>query len=414
VLTSKNKIRFALIIVGGLSLLTSFVSLIYMNIMIDRIKQITQKDASLATTANSISILMLDARREEKNFIIYLDTTYIGRTRGIIEHVEANIDNARSIAPEYSTMFDSMTVLISRYGENIELLDEIFHEDPRALTSIQQQIVQYEERLKKTMRKGNADEDSMPSWISDLNVLMASAATKVSTEKLRVLTSLRQSSDALLLLAQDVATLAQIAISEHGDEGVRSGLRAQRNALTIFIITGLILCYFIISLPKRILKPFNKIANVLKALGRGETGVIQPSLNKGDEFEALYKSFQEATHSLREYNVLKTEKISALKRQFDTTIAEVKEAVIVLSRELHVITLNSAAGTLFGLTSDCIGKSVQDIKILQTLYQEHLMGDINKRVEFKKKVKRTDLKAKQLVIIPVINKELKTIILIAQ
>jgi len=200
----------------------------------------------------------------------------------------------------------------------------------------------------------------------------------------------------------------------YGDEGVRSGLRAQRNALTIFIITGLILFYFIISLPKRILKPFNKIANVLKALGRGETGVIQPSLKKGDEFEALYKSFQEATHSLREYNVLKTEKISALKRQFDTTIAEVKEGVIVLSRELHIITLNSAAGTLFGLASDCIGKSVQDIKILQTLYHEHLIQDISKRVEFKKKVKRTDLKAKQLVIIPIINKDLKTIILIAK
>ncbi len=413
-LTSKNKIRFALIIVGGLSLLTSFVSLIYMNIMIDRIKEITNKDASLGTTANSISILMLDARREEKNFIIYLDTTYIERTRDIIQHVTTNIDNARSLAPEYSTIFDSMTILITRYRENLELLDDIFQEDPRALTSIQQQLIRYEENLKKTISKGTAAEDSMPSWVSDLNVLMASAATKVSTEKLRVLTGLRESSEALLLLAQDVAALAQHALSEHGDEGIRSGLRAQRNALTIFIITGLILIYFIISLPKRILRPFNKIVNVLKALGRGETDIIQPSLNKGDEFSALYTSFQEATHSLQEYSVLKTDKIAALKRQFDTTIAEVKEAIIILSKELHVISMNSAASTLFGLTSDCVGKPLEDIKILWSLYQEHLVPDIKKRIEFKKKTRRTDLKAKHLVIIPVINKNLKTIILIAK
>jgi nitrogen fixation/metabolism regulation signal transduction histidine kinase len=411
-LTSKNKIRLALIIVGGLSLLTSFVTLIYMNIMIDRIKTITQRDARLATTAKGISILVLDARREEKNFIIYLDSTYIDRTRDIIQRVETNIDTARSIAPEHAAIFDSMMVLITRYCESIERLEGIFHEDPRALTSIQQQVIRYEERLKQTIGKDRVDEDSVPSWISDLNVLVASAATKASTEKVRVLTDLRESSDILLLLAQDIASLAQSALSKHGDEGIRSGLRAQRNALTIFFITGLVMCYLIIFLPKRILKPFDKIVNALKAIGRGETGIVRPSLTKGDEFESLYMSFQEAIQNLQEYNTLKTEKIVTLRKQFDTAIAEIKEAVIVLSKDLQIITLNSAAITLFDLPGDIIGKTIRDMEVLWKIFDKHLREDIKKRIEFKGKIKRTDLKTKHFLIIPVINNRLKTTLII--
>lgn len=413
-LTSKNKIRFALILVGGLSLLTSFISLIYMNIMITRIKEITQRDASLATTASSISILMLDARREEKNFIIYLDTTYVSRTRNIIQQVETNIGNGRSIAPEYTAMFDSMTILINRYSENIELLDEIFQEDPRALTSIQQQIIRYEERLRKTIGQGTIDEDSIPSWVSDLNVLIASAATKASTEKVRVLTGLRESSDGLLQLAQKVATIAQVSLTEHGDEGVRSGLRAQRNALMIFIITGLVLMYFIITLPQRILKPFDKIVNVLKAIGRGETDVLKPTLSKGDEFEALYTSFKEAIQNLQEYNSLKTEKIVILKKQADTIIDEINEAVIILSRDLDIITMNNAASSMFDLTRDSLGTSVHDNKILARLFKNHIADDITKKIEFKDRIKNTDLKKRKFCILPVASNNLKTLIVIVK
>lgn len=413
-LTSKNKIRFALILVGGLSLLTSFISLIYMNIMINRIKEITQRDASLAITANSISILMLDARREEKNFIIYLDSPYIDRTRGIIKEVEMNIENARSIAPEYTVIFDSMTILITRYSENLESLDEIFQEDPRALTSIQQQIIRYEERLKKTIGQGRVDKDSIPSWVSDLNVLMASATTKASTEKVRVLTGLRESSDGLLQLARQIASIAQVSLTEHGDEGIRSGLKAQRNALTIFIITGLILLYFIVSLPQRILKPFDKIVNVLKAISRGETDVLKPSLNRGDEFEALYTSFKEAIQSLQEYNALKSEKIVMLKKQSDTIIGEIKETIIVLSKDLDIITMNSAAINLFELTKDSIGTSIQDNKILSRLFQDHLSCEITKKIEFKEKIKKTDLKKRTFCILPIISRDLKTIIIIVK
>jgi methyl-accepting chemotaxis protein len=412
VLTSKYKIRFALILVGGLSLLTSFISLIYMNIMIDRIKEITQRDASLASTASSISILMLDARREEKNFIIYLDTTYISRTRDIIQQVETNIENGRKIAPEYAAMFDSMTFLINRYGENIELLDELFQEDPRALTSIQQQIIRYEERLRKTIGQGTIDEDSIPSWVSDLNVLMASAATKASTEKVRVLTGLRESSDGLLQLARKIATIAQVKLAEHGDEGVRSGLRSQRNALTIFIITGLVLMYFIITLPQRILKPFDKIVNVLKAIGRGETEVLKPTLNRGDEFENLYTSFKQAIQNLQEYNALKTEKIIMLKKQSDALIGEIKEAVVVLSKNLDIITMNSAAANAFKLSIDTIGTSLQDHQMLWKLFQPYLKNDITKKVEFKGKICNNDLKRKSFCISPVLHKDLKTILII--
>lgn len=387
-------------LVGIFSLLTSFISLIYMNIMISKIEEITAKDATLAAVSNNISILMLDARREEKNFIIYLDTTYISKTKSIIEEVRSNINRAQSIAPEYSVLFDSMSTLVRQYSNSIESLDEIFQKDPRALTSIQQQILRYEERLKKTIGKGSIEEDSLPAWISDLNVLIASAATKASTEKMRLLTGLRESSDIIVKLAQDIAARAQTALTEHGEEGVKSGLRAQRNALTVFIITGIVLLYLIIYLPHRILLPFNQIVNVLKAIGRGDTEVNQLNLKKGDEFETLYTSFQEATQKLQQFNVLKSNKIVTMRKQLSDILAEIKEAVIILSHDLKIITYNDTASQLFGLNDDITGKNIRDINALWRFCGQELYEGSKKKITFKKKIKKNDAKSRTVIIIP--------------
>ncbi len=416
-LSTSGKIRLALFIVGFLSLATSFISLLYMNSMMRKIEYITLQDAALAAIGRDISIQMLDARREEKNFIIYLDSTYIRNTRKIIQQVKANIQEAKTLSSESSVELDSMDLLINKYDEDIASLVAIFQEDPKALAAIQRQVVNYETELRKTVRKGKVQEDSLPSWISDLNVLMASAATKLSTEKAKLLTGLREKSDLILTIAQRITARAQNSLEEHGEEGVRYGILAQRNALTIFIITGILLIYLFFYLPHRILLPFKRMTKALNAIGSGDNAFSLPEIQKGDEFSVLSHSFRDALDKLRYFNKLKTDKIITTKKQLTHTLEMIKEAVVTLSRDLKITYINSAAKQLFSLDETIVNKNLEDVSQLWHIFGEEIKATEDKqKVTLSKRIKKTDLKKRTVSIIPVVdsNNEIETFVVMVQ
>jgi hypothetical protein len=252
VLSGKGKIRLALFVVAAISMATSLIALSYLNGMAKKIGEIVQQDARFAELGEEISIKMLEARREEKNFIIYLDSTHIDNNWSILEQIRMRVKDAREVDSHYSLMLDSISLALSRYSSNLHLLVGIFKENPRALQSLQ---------------------NYMASWVSDLNLSLLAATTKVSTEKARSITELKQTSDVVLKFAGIIATNARESLAQHSAEGLRYGVKAQRNAGTIFLITGFLLIYLILYFPHQIFSPFRKITKMLKAIERGETDI---------------------------------------------------------------------------------------------------------------------------------------------
>lgn len=399
-LSSKGKIRLVLVIAVSLSLGTALVSLLYMNAMILRINQITLRDAKLVDLGRDISIKVLDARREEKNFIIYLDSTYIGQAFSLISQIESNVEEAKKIAPEHTAKLDSIGFFLNNYRSDIAALATAFQEDPRALSMLQRQLVDYEEQLKKTVSRSRTREDSLPAWLTDLNVLMIAATTKLSTEKARLLTELRETSTAILSLSGQIAAQAQTDLANHSAEGVRYGFRAQRNTLTIFIITLLLLAYLIIYFPRHVLLPFQRITRTLKAISKGDAGLRLASLERGGEFSELYNAFQDAIYNLKLYNDLKTERIVELEKQFRNTLEEMKEACIVLSYDLRIVYTNYAATNLFGLDAEIVGKNLSEIPTLWKILQAPLeSSDNQRRFEISGRIKKSDLRKRNITVI---------------
>ncbi len=399
-LSSKGKIRLVLIVAVSLSLGTALVSLLYMNAMISRINLITLKDAKLVDLGRDISIKILDARREEKNFIIYLDSTYIGQAFGLISQIESNVEEAKSIAPEHAGTLDSIGFFLDRYKNDLAILAVIFQEDPRALSMLQRQLVDYEEQLKKTVTRSRSKEDSLPSWLADLNVLMIAATTKLSTEKARLLTDLRETSAAVLSLSGQISAQAQTDLAQHSEEGVRYGFKAQRNTLTIFIITLLLLAYLIIYFPKYVLLPFQRITRTLKAISKGDAGFKLTSFEKGGEFSELYNAFQDAIFNLKLYNDLKTERIVELEKQFRTTLEEVKEACLVLSYDLRIAYVNKAAVNLLRLQDEIIGMNLSEIPMLWKILEPSLQtADNQRRIEITGRIRKSDIRKRNITLI---------------
>ena len=399
-LSSKGKIRLVLVIAVSLSLGTALVSLLYMSAMISRINQITLRDAKLVDLGRDISIKILDARREEKNFIIYLDTTYIGQAFNMISQIASNVEEAKRIAPEHIGKLDSIGLFLDRYRSNIAVLATTFQEDPRALSMLQRQLVDYEEQLKKTVGRNRSRDDSLPSWLTDLNVLMLAATTKLSTEKARLLTELRETSTSILSLSGQIVAQAQTDLAVHSEEGVRYGFKAQRNTLTIFIVTLLLLAYLIVYFPRYVLLPFHRITRTLKAISKGDAGLKVGGLEKSGEFTELYNAFQDAILNLKLYNDLKTERIVELEKQFRTTLEEMKEACVVLSFDLRIVFANTAATDLLGLEEEIIGKNLSELPVLWKILEAPLTsGNSQRRIETNGRIKRSDMRKRNIIVI---------------
>ncbi len=410
--TGKGKIRFALIIVCAISLSTSLFSLSYLSRMAAKVDQIGFSDARLANLGESISLDLLRARREEKNFIIYLDTTYLTSNKVILRRIEYDVKQARSIYLVEPGKLDSIDALLKQYEDRLDQLADILQEDPRALINLQQQALAYEKELKKNSRQDTGDGEIAPDWIGDINLLLYNAGAKMSSEKTQLFDEIKNITNGLAQLSEEITARARNSMVDHIREGLEYTLKAQRNTITVLIISALLLILLIIRLPSYIFLPLYRINRALEAIARGETDISIPQTDTPDEMGLLSRSFQTAFRRLQEFNLLKSEKIAENRRILQRVMEEVTEGVIILSADLLISYINDSAKALLGESdSNLAGHHLKDIPQLWGAL-EQTITDIKKkgRCEISLKMK----KIKSAGIIPNINEaqDLESIIIV--
>ena len=416
-MTSKGKIRLILVSVMLVSLSTSFLSLMYMNRMVRVIGEIVSKDAKITELGEMLSIYILEARREEKNFIIYSDSTYIDRIREIVEMIRDDIIKAKEIAKPYSSELDSIIVFVSQYNANIDQLVRTFQQNPRILNRLQRQVINYENELRQLAQKRKIDMAELPSWASDIHVSVAAAGMKLSADQAKLFNELRETASGIQRLSERVSARARESLAIHSSEGMSYGVKAQRNTITVLLIAILLLIYLIVYFPHRILIPFQRITKALQAIGRGEDRITFPNIHKNDEMGNLSRSIMDAIQKLRMFNDLKTGKIVELRRSLSRILEEVDESVLILSPDLRITFSNEPARTLFEISEDLAGKSIKDIHHIWNVL-ENPLTDIEKkgRVEEKLRIKEGSIIKKDVLFIPSIdnNGKLNTIIIVVK
>jgi methyl-accepting chemotaxis protein len=400
-LTGKGKIRSALLLVTSICMGTAFLSLSYMKGMVRNIEEIAFRDARLAELGEEISISVLEARREEKNFIIYADTAYIKKNRMILERIQDGVKKAREISPDYIQELDSIDLLVVNYNAQLDLLVKTFQEDPLTLNRLQRQVINYEEELRQLAQRRKLDMNELPSWTSDVNASLSAAATRLSADKARLFDSLKETASTIQRVSQTIAKQARQRLAENSIKGMSYGTKAERNTITILLFGIILLGFLIFYLPHRIFYPFRIITRALNALGRGETELVLPNLDSNDEIGMLSRSFHEAVEKLILYNEMKSEKIVEMNRNIHRLMEEVREGIIFLSEDFTILSINEAARQLFNIKTDTGGKSLNDHPELWNLFEEPLTHiDKKGRQEIYLKIKKREIKKHQVFIIP--------------
>ena len=134
---------------------------------------------------------------------------------------------------------------------------------------------------------------------------------------------------------------------------------------------------------------------------RGETETQLSHIDSTDEVGELSRAIQSAIQRLRDYNVLRTEKIIEVQRDLTRVIEEINEGVFILAHNGAIIQMNGAAKSLFEIEKDAVPTSIKDIPRLGDLVVTKL-PDIDKqgKQEVKFKVNRQGTRKKTAQIIP--------------
>jgi len=114
---------------------------------------------------------------------------------------------------------------------------------------------------------------------------------------------------------------------------------------------------------------------------------------------------------------LKTDKIVTTKKQLTHTLEVIKEAVVILSSDLKITYINSAAKQLFSLDETIVNKNLENVSILWQIFGEEVKAIEDKqKVTLSKRIKKTDLKKRTICIIPVVNSnnDIETFVVIVQ
>jgi len=403
-MTSRWKIRIALLSVAVIALGTTLLSLSYINQMAESIEQIANRDAKMAEMGESLSIQILQARREEKNFIIYLDTLYIIQNQTIINKMRENVTEVKKTSQIYTEKLDSIHTLLNDYSRNIQLLVSVFQEDPRTLYNLQRQIFNYEEQLRTLAKNKKLNFESLPSWTTDANIAVLSASAKLSAEKSRLFRELREDSDQINALAREITKHARESLSKNSNSGISYSVKAQRNTITLILVALLLLIYLIAVLPRKIFDPYKKMKKALQAVGRGEIDFSMPNIKVQDELGDLSRSFQDAVQKLQTFNELKSAKIIEIQRNLYRILEEIREAVVILTPELNILYINESARVLFKTDKSIISHPVKELTSLWEIIDKNIANlDKTGKYEMSQRIKKSGIKKSIISILPNIN-----------
>ncbi len=397
--SAKNTIRMTLITVAILCLSISFISLIYINQMSHRIYQIAEEDAKMAEMGEWLSISMLEARRDEKNFIIYQDSLYIQNNLETIRRMRQTIEDVRPHTSQYHHLLDSVDYKLVQYKIQMNNLKKTLNEDPRTLSRLQKQFELYEKELEKISSAQQTQEKDMSSALDEFQLSMLSISSRLSIEKSALFINLRILGAQVVEFSQQIADKARTSLFKNSQDGIQYSVKAQRNLFTLLFIIGLILIYMIYALPRRIFEPYGRMIRALEALGRGDTETPLPHFEKKSEFSELSLAFEEAINRLQTFSKMKTDKIVTLQRNFNRLLEDIGEPVLVLASDFTIKAINNTARLFLNQETEYLGKNLQKIEMLWTPLAEQLLH-IEKSGKFECQIKIRS-KKKKLTGIPV-------------
>lgn len=363
-LSIKRRIFLAIMLAFILVLPVVGTSLFYFSNILENINTIIDQDVELGKITEDLSLTMLSIRRYERNYRALGSTKDRDKVLKLISEAESLIKEANEIAPpDIKISLDEMYYDLETYTNSFSGLTEFVSQNPpedrinnivRSLSgSFDEFRTNYLGILKKLVNASPAERDSIIAKASEsmnffsnenLDNLFSSGNTDLPSY---IRENLENSGQRFLDKSKFVSDKSWENMLIHREESRKAEARAQRNLISILILTALISIIVITVLPKKIVRPITYFTQIMKRAGEGDFNVYA-NINTNDEIGVLAANYNLAIEKIRQFDSLKTAKISSQKRVTERLLEMLRTPVCILSSDYCAYYYNSAFATIFG------------------------------------------------------------------
>lgn len=277
--------------------------------------------------------------------LLVLSISYSTRLLGQAHNLD--LENERFEA------IDSLRILLDANIETDRPLDEemypllqVLQDTGLDMTSTVARLGELEQRRLEEMACRSRYYQSTP-WLGNLIAHLAPCQrTRWQEDSRQALLELRLNCSARLALARsDMATLAD---------------DATRNLVTLLILTTLVVAYFTVRFPQRLLQPLTRITHAVKMAEGGRLDVRAPLTNL-EELDSLAQSFNNTMASIDDFDSKKRNRILTDRNKLDFLVTQLPDAAAILDITSALDVTNLGFRDVFGLGPDWRGRRLTDL-----------------------------------------------------
>lgn len=365
----RNRVSLSMFYAAALIVPVVIISLLYLRRMNNAVSLIVDRDIEIMHIADRLSLRFAEARRHEKNYILYGDAAYLGEAMAALRYVSRLGSEATRLDPGLIAHTSAIRTQVRSYQVLAESLVRLPRPEP-GRTYLTPSLSQLREQHERLLRLAAAATDS-----AERDSLVIQAA-RLASDLALPYPGYRELNDAIRAIeaainaqTDSITLLARRRIAEHRHRTRQLAAWGQRNIVTILLVVLVILTWLIIVLPRRVVLPIKRIANALDRVEDGDLDVrIKP--RSKDELGRLAAQLNRAFGLLREQDERKVNRILQLERRFKLLGNDVMEGVLVVDGVPNVVYANPAIEELLGCRSgEAPGRRLKDFPSLDFLLE---------------------------------------------
>lgn len=332
-------------------------SLFYISSLLGSLTVITDTDVRIGRMATDLSITMLETRRYERNFRLFGNPSDRDHVHTRLATADSMLTEMETAAPQsYGGTFKDLSEYLDIYTNSFSSLEEHVAQNPpeQRLTDLSRNLTEFQETYRRILQEvedaSEAERDSiMAEKIAamDEQTLNMLSLTESPGEPVYILENLEQSRQSFLESAHTLATMSWDSMQEHKRESQMIEARANRNLITVLIITALAGVMMLRVLPRYIMRPLTSLNRIFVKAREGDLSAYA-TVQSNDEIGDLASSYNQMIERMRLYDGLKTRKIASQKRAVDRLLEQIETPACILTAELKAVFYNSSFATLFG------------------------------------------------------------------
>jgi len=332
--------------------------------------QMAATDVELLRLGHAVTFHFLEARRAERNYLIYEDTAYLAAVRASLAASLAAANRGRSLDTLLAVPCDSLVAGLALYRRLLDSLRQIpaLRPDPGRLREVEALRGRHRFALQQAAQDSSG-RDSLLALAAGLAQQLETAEL-VGGAGLALTERIRQTGASIADLARRITARANQRLVEHEARVRRLSAWSQRNIITVLLVAVGLIIWLVLRLPRTIVLPVKRIAN---ALARAETGDlnIHVTPRDRDELGQLALQLNRVFARLREIDERKTGYIQQLERRFRVLANDISEGILVFDRDAVLSYANAAAAPLLDRpVASALGRKPTELPGLAPLQEQ--------------------------------------------